>query len=443
VNSCPEGTNLVDCGSVKLNFNAQGLDDTQSSQGTVTSGSVLSSIVSPIQLKNGWILAYDSGARNVLAFREEAPRTTLTGATVGFRTFEPTDGKANKNFGFGNGLVLSLVISGEDLAEQIRATSEPIVTRFVELERDKVLIFFSTVRAIHLLELEEVTTSLAWDLNDPENEDTSLPVPLLRGTIKLFPDPAGGLDQPFLTFRTISEELTGDTDVKVDSFQPIIVPTDGAALVFEQTTSQFIKVGAEKELVDDPDNPGEQIEAIVGSTAERAILGTKILSVLQEGVGGNVVSPPLDFRTAFYHQVTDEICFLEEKTNNLIAYDYTKGLSNNVRIFVGAESFLQPRGGSGGVAGAEPVLTWAVNDVTDNRLGFDQGLDQLLSVSYKASEVVVVASRLAITGATLNTLAALNYVEPLTSTDVRAFDNQSNSLILMRLTYATLPVKVK
>lgn len=438
VNTCPEGTGLLECGRVRLNYSSKGFEDEQTDQGGVAQNSSISTAVTPIVLKSGWLLAYDGGSKNIVAFRQEGPRVVAGGDSVEFRPSTRELSNVNSNFGYGNGLVMSLVISGEDLARQIRATSQPIVTRFVELDDTHILLFFSTVRSVHLLELSEVDTPLVWDLNDPADPETLLPVPLLRGTIKLFDNPLGGPQLPFLTFREISETITGNDNVLLSSFQPILIPDNGDVLVFEQVTSYLLRIGARRNNAADP-------AEITGGTVGRAAFPQNLLAALQEGVGGNIVNPPLELGGAFYHQTLPAICIYEEKTNNLVTFFYEKTINNNIDLFIQSSEFLQPRtqGSSGGGIATEPVLSFAQADVTNNRLAFDQGADRLLSINYPAGGVVVVADRTTLIAVTGNSLADLTYTEPVDSDNLRALDTQSTSLLALPLTYISWPVKVQ
>lgn len=434
---------------VLLHYNKAGLDEEQSRQGAVTAGGSLSLSVPPIRLKNGWILAYDSRSANILAFRKEAPRLIQDGDQQFLQAFRPFPAKptvATKNFGVGNGLLMSLVSSRQELALALKVPS-PVVTRFFEIEPNKVLLFFSTVRAIHLLDLEEQTVEMVWDLADEANPAKRVPTKLLRGDIQLFPvdptNPESPLTNPFLTFTTISTTITGSSDVKVDAFQPIAVPlsaTTRPALVFERTTSQFIHVFPLRR------NPADLQSEIIAGAATRAIISQTILSALQQGTGGNVVTPPLDFRTAFYFQGRPGICLFDEKTNNCLLYDYTAPIASNLSVFVQASSVIQPRipgGGTSGTTQAEPVLRFAVNDVDDNRLAFDSGQDQMLTISYSTGLVVVAADRQTITTQTGASLADLTYIEALTDVDVRAFDTAATALLKVVLEYNAFPIQIK
>jgi hypothetical protein len=441
VNLCRDASD-TDCGKVRLNYNARGIDAEESRQGARTQGGVISKDVAPIQLKNGWILSYDSGGKNIVAFRKELPgKVEYADGSTGFADYRPHEivqGTANKNFGSGNRLVLSLVVSGEDMMDQLDAASEPIVTRFVEIEPNKVLVFFRTIRAVHLLELFETEEVVDFNLDDNVTDSSSyFPIRLLRGEFKLFGT------QPFITYRTIAENLTGDANIVFETFQPIIVPSDGAALVFDQSSSMFIKLLSVKAEIKDPDT-GETTVQIIGGRAEEAIVPSSVYTELQEGSGGNLVDPPLNFTGAYYHPKHPWILLFEDKTNNLLSYKYEE-TTDNVGLFVNSTKVLQrrqPDGTIGSSFDVEPSLIFAVGDVRDNRMAFDSGLDELVSFNYTAGVCVVAATKTSITDKTFNLLANINYVEPLDTKNVRAFDNQSNSLLALFVNYLTMPITV-
>lgn len=450
VNLHPDGSSPI-CGPVRLHYDTRGFGVEEEE------GGVIAADVPPIKLKNGWILAYDSSSKNILAFREIDPRETVDDQnnprTLKYRSatrLEPdcTTDPANANFGRGNGLVFSVVITREETIEQISRTSEPIVTRFFELEENKVLVFFkvAAIRAVHLLELEEVTEPIDFELATP----TPLPletfgIERLKGKYKTFT--GGGLQtgaQPFLPFRTVSE-LTGAETVALDTFQPILIPDpakpgvdSGVGLVYEQFTSTFLRLSAARDV------QGQ----IKGGELRLAVPSSTFLNAIQGGSGVNLVNPPFTVTFAFYHpdSTQKQILLFEEATNNLFAYDYAAPLGKNMTTFVTSTNVLLRRDPSGQIVEgtrAEPVLSFATDDVRSNRLAFDQGLDQLISFSYTSGVVVVVADVSDIENATGSTLAAFHYIEPLDESRVRAFDTQTSSLIAINLGYAAIPVRIE
>jgi hypothetical protein len=442
VNVCADTANGNCAHDVVLHYDSRGIDEDEG--GLV--GGVISRDVPPLQLKNGWILAYDSGSKNLIAFLREPERVVrdaqgnpIPGLKADFRPFVT---KTNKNFGRGNGLLLSVVITGEEMATEIgrdKAPSEPIITRMVEIEENKVLLFFSTVREIHLLNLEERDATPDFDVNTLEPDH--IPVKFLRGSLGAFkPPPDLPLPaEPYLPLTSIAK-LTGDDDVKADTFQPILLPHPDPdpnpgrdfLLIFEQTTSTFLTLESNKTNVN-----GQ--EKILGGTARVAV---NILRNLRQGN----LTGPLDIPGAFIHKNGREVCFMEEKTNNLLAYDPTKPAQESLRIFIDSTGFslrLDPSGTGGIVGQSEPRLVLATKDVNDNRLAFDAGLDELISMSYSSSVVVVVASLTKIISATGGSLVDITYLEPLDDRNLRAFDTQSNALLAIDLEYAAFPIHSK
>ena len=422
VNICPDPSQ-AECGQVKLHYNSKGLDEEGAE-----SGSLATNVV-PIKLQNGWILAFDATSKNILAFRAEAPRGGIS--------YRSGDVPTSANFGLGNGVLLSVVIRGIDMAQRLNTVSEPIVTQFFELERNKVLLFFSNLRAVHLLEVSEVDESKDFDLTSRVDQ-TNFNVKMLQGQIALFPT-ATNLEGSFLPFGVISQKVTQNDNLKLATFQPLLVPDPGRglALVFDQTTSNFFQIFALK----DPSG------AITRGDVATAIRTDVLFNVLQGG-GVNTVSPPLTMSGGFRNPdpKATELVWFEKETKNLLAYNYKTDLSKNLRIFVGAANILIRRDPTGRVretVGAQPGLTFATDDVVDNRLAFETELDEVVSINYSTGVVVVVANKQAIGDATGQPLANFTFLEPLDDNNLRAFDAQSNSLIEIRIEYAAFPVEVR
>ena len=161
---------------------------------------------------------------------------------------------ASKNFGDGNGLLLSVVISGDEAVDQLRGHgvfSPPKVSRLIEIEENKVLVFYAsgTLNFVELLELREETGTRDFDLDPPLRPSELLEVKLLRGEYKLFPG-------PFLPYDAIAQ-ITGSLTLVLDVFQPILIPDadssnpneppfPGERAGLRQTSSTFLKVGCSR-----------------------------------------------------------------------------------------------------------------------------------------------------------------------------------------------------
>jgi len=444
---------------VRLHYSTKGLDAVQGES------SVISSTVTPIKLKNGWILAFDSSTKNIIAFREEEPRVTVDdidgdgfteARSVAYRS--PLVDQRNpcavnatsKNFGNGNGLYLSIVTSGEETVSQlnaIRVVSEPIVARMVEIEENKVLVFFAsgTIRSVNLLELSEETVVEDFNLDGAVIESEKFAVRRLRGRYKLFPGATPQFKEPLLSFRQIAEQVTGNQDLRLDTIQPVVYTHPSLkvpfALVFDQTTSTFLRIGL-KHAGDDP--AGEVIGALVARAVNAAVLS----NALQGVEGTTTVAPPFVFTDAF--QRSDgrrPILYFESKSANIIAFDPDPALGDekSLSVFVDSSGFLFRRDLRGQVvpgSGNTKDLDFATADVRLNRLAFDRDFRQLISISYSSGVVVVVASAAEIKVVTGDPIANITYIEPLDETNVRAFDTRTTSLLEFRLGYTALPVRV-
>ena len=428
-----DGDGAPDCERVKMHFNRDGLAESLRAQ-----QALISPEVDPIQLKSGWVLAFEVTTRSIVAFNKVPSRTVAIpgggSVDVEYRTW---DDSQNLNFGRGNGVVVSEVVTMNDLDDSVGSEA---VARFYEIEDNKVLVFFNGVGAIHLLELEEVDETRDYDLqnDDPDDRDV-FPVALLRGQIRLFPRATFDgfvFDQPFLSFQQIGA-LTGDINLSLNDFAPVTIPTDDSVLIFDTNSANFLRVGVRRGV----DPVTGAAGTILGGSVTTAVLASRLLAELQTLPGDE-----LRMNEAFFGPEGTEILIMEEESNNVVAYDYTKPITNNVSIFVDQANIVAPRAQDGsnvtGIATAtEPELLFSTADVRENRLTFDRGLDRLLSVSYPSSLLVIVLTRADLISATREAVADLTFVEPLNDREVRAFDSASASLLHIRLDYRALPVE--
>lgn len=428
-------------GLVRLAYTQAGLDEAESSQGGLATGGHISSAVPPIRLKNGWILAYDADARSIVAFRKEAPREVDLGnggpALVGYRTFDAQT-TSSKNFGRGNGVVLSLVISGNNLSRQTNLRVVPIVTRFFEFEENKVLLFFSGVDAIHMLELREETVDWPWNLEDPTNPRLRLPLKFLRGDVRLYTNlenPAGA-KVPFLRFPSVSS-LTGNTSVTLDSAPLFTIPGEGSALVFEQQTSNFLKIA--NRVVG-----GE----IVGGAVTFAIRSGTVLAAIRDA-SGSVPTAGLQFSALFLCPGGEGICMFEERSNCLLLYDYKAGqVSGNLRAFVGTADFLSPYVANGTrlpATGSEPIFVFATADVVRRgavsaRFAFEKEEHRLIAIDYAKQSVVLSADSATLSSPQAAGVVDLTYLEPVGDGELVAFDTGSSRLLRLPWDLATFVV---
>ena len=419
---------------IRLHYSTRGLQDAQGSN------AVISTTVTPIKLKNGWIMAFDSSSKNIIAFREQRPRQItdeLGTRTLPYRSALLPNGAVNvnsKNFGQGNGLFLSVVITGEDTLNQLRAASAP-VTRFVEIEENKVLVFFSpgTIRAVHLLELEEQDVDVDFDLDPPFRPSEKLRVKSLSGRYKLFPE-------PLLTFRQIADTVTQDPNPVLDSNQPVVFTHPDLpapfALVFDRKTSVFIKIRLLRGAA------GE----VIGASVASAITRRAFEAALQGSESVAVNDPPYDVRSGYQSSSgARKVFFFEGKQSSIIAYDPSPKLTpdNSVTSFVDASDFLfrrDPRGTGQPNQGAPEEIDFATVDIRLNRLAFDRDFRQLISVNYESGVVVVVASSSEISVVTKDAINDFTYIEPLDDNNVRVFDFRTMSLLDFKIEYTAFPI---
>lgn len=428
---------------VRLHYSQRGLDEAQGEPAT------LSTVVPPLKLQNGWIMVFDSGSKNILAFREENPRKvvddldgdgTATERTVVFRSPVLPNGQVNpdsRNFGQGNGLLASVVISGTDTVDQLKVPTEPVISNMVEIEKNKVLIFFTfgTIRAIHLLELSEETIQADFDLDEPVRPSERLDVKLLRGRYKLFPE-------ALITYRKIAEQITGNDNLELDKAPPAVythpklpVPF---VLMFDRTTSTFIRARLLKDAAD----------AVVGAEIAEAVSSASFQASLQGAAGASTVDPPYALQGGFQRSdgKNRQIMYFETKSANLVAIDPDPALNpdQNLKVFTSTSGFLfrrNPRAPGEVAQGNPESLIFATRDVRLNRLAFDVELGQLISISYSSGVVVVVASAAELSVVTNDPLSNLTYLEPLDDNNLRAFDSRTMSLLEVQLGYSAFPVK--
>jgi len=430
------GDGEPDCERVIMHYNQDGLAEALRS-----SQAILSPEVKPIRLANGWILAFEVTTRSIVAFRRIEPQlVAVPGGGELEIPYRSSRTSLSRNFGQGNGLLVSEVLTVDDLED---ATGSEAVARFYEIEPNKVMLFFNGLGAIHLLEVTEEEELLDYnlELEDPQERDV-FPTPLLKGSVKLFPRLTldGPLnDAPFLTYQEIAV-FTGDANLDLNDFDPVTIPSDQSALLFDANSFTFVRVLAARNGFDP--GTGQPSDEITGAIVNPAVTAANLLAVI-----GGLPSDEMRMGDRFFNPDSGatELLVMEEETNNVIAYDYNAPISDNVGVFVEQAAIVAPRAQDGSTStglttSAEPELIFSRDDVQDNRLAFDGGLGRLLSVSLSSSLLVVVLSRADLIAATGQSVADLTLVQPLNDNQVRAFDAFSASLLDIRLLYRALPV---
>ena len=406
--------------------------------------------VTPIELQGatyrGWVLAFETSSGSLLGFqRSPSYRPVPPGLPV------PEE---HPNFGRGNGLLMTVVISGQELEQQI-GLANPRISRIVEIEDGKLLLFFTTIRAIHLLELDLVERELADSLVPPQGggplSTRTFQVP--RGEMRVC-DPIDGSDTPraLVDFDFIQDEVTENAAIRLDSFQPLYIPpksssfcendgnlpAGGSVLVYDSGSSSFLQFSL----------------AATGDTeCPTTALVTESLGPA-EVIGSLDTTPPYFMSQGAYAIGCAPVLIFEETSNNLIRFDFRvedDAEGEKIGLTADSVSFLLRRepaviSGEDVVPNAEEtVLTVSRNNIRESRLYFDQGRDQLLAVHLDTGNVVVVAGRTRFEEVTDQPLADLTFIEALDPPDstrefVRAFDTTATALIQMELEYTNLTV---
>lgn len=448
VDLCPDPDNCrgnVDPPPVVLHYDSNGLSEAQSAP-----QASISETVASVRLASGWILSYDANTRSILGFRAQEPVEVIDDSgnlvELGYRV-PPRDlaGRVisdNANFGQGSGLVLTEVITGEELLDEVKVN---FITRMFEIEPNRVLLFFGqSLPEIHMLEISEVQELRDWDLETPsvpgDPQWDEIQTDIIKGEIVKFPNdpgnPFGPRERAFLTFRTISESVTQNTTVRVDEFQPVIIPQDPpGALLYDAQTFNFMKVVVARNVAGD----------MIGGVPTTVISNLVFLETLRQSAGITNPDGPFTMGDSLFAPNTTEIWIMEEETNNMICYDYSVLNAFDLDVMdvcvpsTAFSSAFDPQGSDPGLGSGELDLLFATSDVKNNRLVFDRGGDRILSVSYTSSNVAVVARRTDIIQASRDALAEVLLTHPVDAQNVRLFDAQSVSLLEMPIDYAIFP----
>ncbi|HBO52519.1 MAG TPA: hypothetical protein DD471_11100, partial [Planctomycetes bacterium] len=399
----------------------------------------------PGQQRDNWTLAFEPRSRSIVAFR----------ALDGYRPVRDKTWPDDDNFGRGNGLLMSVVISGAEIRSQLGLNSPPSVTRIVDLGNGQVLLFFdgNVLADVHLLELETFLAEVNPDLADVVDR----PVWQLAGNFLLF----GADDSPYLSAADVREVIQSD-EVDIDGFQPFVNPADGSALVYESVSGQFLRVSTlgfeEAELAGRSEGQGNAVIEIDSESLSK-------ITGLTDGTP--------EFSSSVARGNGTEIMLVEGRSNTVIAYDFSgRADGPNVTRLFGSEAITGSRldpaigcdpqepeepaepedpedPGEPGVEGdgmgqgelvemEDPVLELSLGDTLGGRLVYDRGRGELVSLNYATGQVVLVArgaDLAAVTGGeTVDLISIRNAADGGEDFQtVRAWDTASSSLIELDL----------
>jgi len=445
VDLCELGTCQLTAPRVQLHYNDVGFEEELEAAGVGEPFPTFSQSVPsvPVDVSRGaglggdrWLVSYEPRSRSLVGMRAR---------DVGYRNVSNPNDPDDPNFGRGNGLVMSVIISGPEMQSQLGLATQPRITRIFDLGPDpspdsnkhRLLVFFAreVLREVHVLELEAGVRPVRTNLAPGGGNEN---VWMLNGQFRRF-GPAG--DQPFMTLDEI-KLLTQEVDVDIGSFQPIKVNTDGSALVFDSESSQFLRLKplSEEDVLNVPGKfPGQGVVEVAVQT-----------SVIEGQLGSR--GSAFEFTEAWPHPENPEIVLVEERSNTVLAYDYTLPANeDNAYSVINAINMTSnrrdPFGSAGGgvlINNEEPVLLKAEEDILSNRLMFDRGRDELISINYETGTVVIVAKRAAFTNLTGVDLADITYIkytgverpDDMEGDDmqsVRVWDSSSSSLLKVLL----------
>ncbi len=418
VGLCPECSDSTSRSDVQLHYDRRGFEEELGRHvpGVVGALIQVSSFVPAMRLRNGWVLFYETSTESLVAVRHDP-------------NFRPMTNDASQNKGRGNGLILSSVIQRQEIAAQLLGDPEaqvPQITRLHELADGRVLVIFQSAATqledVYVLDLSFEQEVLDVDFDEPTGASIQA-VDMLRGT---FRQPgAVFVGEDLMKQAANPNQIPGAaTELVIDEFQPVSIPTDGSVLLFDTASSSFLKASN--------DAGAETVTRIV--TAVDLVMA---------------VGAPAPYRigTSWMHPTRTELVFVEEQNDVILGLDYE---ANTLRVVADNNTVKSPRdprlaAGTIIAPGGElPVFLGSENDIRENRLLFDTSRDQLLSLNYEAGQLVVTTKAVDYFEVNSNTIAEYSFIFSFGSDGgtehLRVWDSASFSLYELRLGYTTLPV---
>ena len=259
--------------------------------------------------------------------------------------------------------------------------------------------------------------------------------------------------------------LTQNANFDIFDFQPITL-RDAAApqalprffVIYDSESSVFILV----ELVRDF-STGDVIDSRLALLTDRRQFSAdlseveKVLFAGGTGLPGTVNGA---FRGAFFHPDRPSLLAFENQSNTMVEVDYS-GISGTFQIIPGvaveglgsraavfsASSNLQNRRDAQSSADsdqplADPDIVPSLADVSENRLVYDGGSNDMLGMNYDTGLYVVVFKLAEISASTgIPGTSQLTFIDPLTPNEILTMDSAASDLLKVRVEYRAFPVK--
>ncbi len=377
-----------------------------------------------IELKNGWLLGFETNTRSLFAIR-----------------LHPN--------GLG-GIISQQVLNQAEIRDQIlppQGGARVTIRRMLEFARTQDLAgdvthvlmipFESQITALHHLQIK----------NNVQSLEASF----------VLPDGQGLVD-----FAKVSA-VTGNLAVNVKECPPILVPGTTRVVLFDQggtTLSTFTSSFLGVDLVRGAD-------LVFRSTVRVLVNRSELTQLIQPSqIGGNAYTGDFKFVEAFLHPDSllpagdanrkSLILNFDSITSNIIGYDYSKpsDAPNKVHIVsttaqilnrtdLNKDPFLD-------VGTFELALAFSRNDVLNNRLVNDDGPDEIASLNFETGQFVVVLHKrdiaLAVDPNAISAAVKITYIETLDPPPggegrmVRIVDEESSSILAVNLEYLPIPV---
>jgi hypothetical protein len=253
--------------------------------------------------------------------------------------------------------------------------------------------------------------------------------------------------KPFLDFPTQISSVTQNLQVEVKTFPPIAIPGTSSILLFDSAASAFLQMNLENGT-DNAGNPA-MVTSIDVMTSRADILNAMKASAS----GGETFDGTFNFTSSFLGPNGTRIYAYDDETKTIFTYDYAAGTAEADRIgIITTSTMLTSRRDFNfdielDSAVYTPSPQFAGDDVVNNKLAWDTGASQLISINYESGQVVVVLHKRDLTAVTQNGTLDLNHISTLDpppageGKELRVIDAESCSIIALHLDYIAVPVK--